>query len=69
MKILRHGKKQNNLVKICTIECACGCVFEFTADDPKIHWKKDTLNHVYHYIKCPDCNTYFTLKPSFIRGL
>ena len=68
MKILQHGKKQNNLVEICTIKCACGCVFEFTADDPQIHWEKDTRNHIHHYIKCPDCNAYFTLKPSFILG-
>jgi rubredoxin len=68
MKILQHGKKQNNLVKICTIKCACGCVFEFTADDPQIHWKKDTRNHIDYYIKCPDCNTSFPLKLSFILG-
>lgn len=69
MKILRYGKKQDNLVKICTIKCVCGCVFEFTADDPQIHWKKDTLKRTYYYIKCPDCNAWFPLKPSFVRGL
>ena len=59
MRIIRHGK---NLVRVCQISCQCGCIFEFTMDDPAIKERPNYIGPKRHYIDCPDCKNrfYFT---------
>ena len=59
MKIIRPGQK---LIRVYQISCRCGCIFEFTKDDPAIKTRPNWIGPKPHYIDCPECGNrfYFT---------
>lgn len=61
MKILRHAPTKTVAEKVYTIDCPCGCKFEFTNTDPAIEEVLNKYDHTEYYISCPDCGTMFRL--------
>lgn len=65
MKVLRHAPKKTAVEKVCTIDCPCGCKFEFTNTDPAIQKTLNKYDHTEGRIACPDCGTIFRLSVKF----
>ena len=68
MKILRHGTADPTSTQIiCEVDCACGCIFTFTKDEPLIQCETYPSGFKRYFICCPECGNAFHLRESFLR--
>ena len=67
MKILQHGRMADLLPAqiTCKAYCACGCIFNFTKDEPLIQCKTYPNGAKHYFIHCPECNNIFRIRGSF----